>query len=195
MTNEPDLRQVREKRPWKWVAIIATIVIVVGLLGTCVQGFGRMFRDMQAMQARSDDLVASAFQNGLPLFGETLYSEHLAASDEDLDFVNGLMEALGPPMSSQEPTCSAKTLASTSELSGRFVSCEKAMQFEDTPGTISIGWRFENEDWALLSFNVRIEDAAVYRGILADMELERRGVDLDRSPPAPNAHAEGEPEN
>ena len=146
MAYEPDYHEVKEKRPWKWVAITAMIVLLVALLGTCVQGFRGLFKDAQAMQARSDELVAAAFQSGLPQTGDSLYSKHIGASDEDLDFVNGLMEALGPPVSSTESACNANTLASTDTLSGRFVSCEKTMQFEETPGSISIRWRFENDD-------------------------------------------------
>ncbi len=69
-------------------------------------------------------------------------------------------------------SCSGNSNASTSELSGQFVSCAGVVEYAVSPVSLNTRWYKEGEAWKLLWFGLSIQDVNAYADLVAAEKAE-----------------------
>ncbi|MEE9329831.1 MAG: hypothetical protein V3V30_06795 [Parvularculaceae bacterium] len=160
----------------RWVII----GIVILLFGGCVWTFVGLFKDMSGMAEKSQQTVTKFQTEGYPKKENDIWSELIDMDEEAYAILNYYSELAGAFISASLPYCSASTKLSSSEPSGKFVSCPVPAEFENTAATITITWHEEGDVWRISGYHLQLHDDPNARtAITKSLEAEKKAAETD----------------
>ena len=161
--------------------ILLLVFGAAGSLGTCVWGFGGLFKTALETQHKTDEFLVDVFKTGLPETSDPIY---LAEGDmtwkqETVDRINLFLTRVGTARSAEDSVCSTESKASLTGQNGTFSTCFTAVTYDATPARVTTVWKMKDGEAYLYSFNINVENEELGRKILGDIALIERSLDPD----------------
>jgi len=153
----------------KYILIAAILLSVLGI-GTCTWQFVGLFDSLFERQAATNEFARKTLAEGMPGPSDPIWHPDITVSDEAATKVTRMMNAAGPAEDVGLASCNVNSQSGTNITGGTFASCNVAVTYENTRGSMFIQWKAIDEDWKLYAFRVNYDDVTA----LMDREAEMR---------------------
>lgn len=176
-------------------AMLAIVVVISLLLGSCVWSFVGLFGKNTVAQTASDDFLRQVTDgDGFPGADDPVFSVigDRKWEQKSIDMINLYFDRMGDIKSTDASVCQTVSKASTNEDSGTFSTCTALHRLDGFEGTSTMVWRAVGDGLTLDSYNIQLNDADVNTRIQGDIALIQRGLDPDNLPVATPPTVEGE---
>ncbi len=153
---------VKKRRIPVWVWVVGALLIVAGLLGSCVMGGVKLYHSLDERGIASKALAEQVmFTHIVPDSSDSIWLPVVSGQegfDEEVTTVSKLYAKFGAVSQIDAPSCSMNSYAGTEQENGTFATCTMSFVAEKSPGTLLVKWKRRDEEWKLYTFRANFSD-------------------------------------